>query len=378
MSLKQTAVSMVLGLVLIAAAGVPNAGALEPDAGFAPVPSGFPPNGLRPLPADQVAQLAVSPPAPALQMPDSLDWRAEGIITPSRSQDHCGACWAFAAIACIEAKAIQAGAPPTLDLSEQFPISCDTLITFIPPNEYRSDGCCGGFVFVFDFLSDNAAIAETHFAWGDGDFDGEGPRACAAEPDWNTIPCPSSWPPHAGWRVTSWNLLPVGLDNLPTVATLKTALQDGPVWLGYYVYEDFYTYWQTADPEEVYQRQTGANTGGHAVLLIGYNDRLNAWLVKNHWGATAGPNDDGTFWVHYTDHNCSFGLNATVVNGVIGGLTEEHACCVGDECFLVSGAECIALGGDWLESVDACDPSPCPTPIKEVSFGTLKDLFREQ
>lgn len=37
------------------------------------------------------------------------------------------------------------------------------------------------------------------------------------------------------------------------------------------------------------------------VLLIGWDDAKQAFLFKNSYGATSGPNGDGTFWMSYED-----------------------------------------------------------------------------
>jgi hypothetical protein len=241
-------------------------------------------------------------------LPESLDWRDSGIVTPAREQLSCGACWAFAGIACVESMCLLSGASPGINLSEQFPISCDREAR--PEfGGFRNDGCCGGSCTVFEFLKENMAIAEVRFPYGNGDFDGDGPRDCAANPSWGTVPCPEELPDPAGWRVASWNL--ISPQPVPGVVQLKAALQDGPVWLGYYVYQDFYAYWMSGDPDVPYRHASGPLLGGHAVLLIGYNNAGQYWIAKNSWGRT-GPFGDGTFHIAF-DANCDFGLNASQV-----------------------------------------------------------------
>jgi len=273
-------------------------------------PAELPPLGFQPLPREVAIGLEqpVGGGSGFRALPGALDWRDAGIITPPKAQLDCGGCWAFAGIACLEAMSVSAGADPGLDLSEQFPLSCDT--QFRPMYGVGNEGCCGGTVTVFEFLKEYDAIPEPAFPYDNGDYDGSGPRDCAASPTWNTIPCPSPHPPSSVWRVQSWSL--IAPQPVPGTEQITAALQDGPVWLGFYVYEDFIDYWFfNPDPAIPYRHTSGTNLGGHAVLAIGYNDIGHYWIVKNSWGTT-GPFGDGTFRVDYSD-NCDFGLNAAKI-----------------------------------------------------------------
>jgi len=267
------------------------------------VPEGYPPNGFRPLPQTVLMAKIEEPPEP-LSLPSSLDWRDAGIITTPKNQSSCGCCWAFAAIGCMEAMCRLAGASSSIDFSEQYPTSCDSAMYLGVTNE----GCCGGTVTVFEFLRMHESWTETQFPFNTGDR--EGARECSPGSGigaFNTVPCPGTpSPPLSGWQVSTWTM--ISSQQIATVAEMKTALQSGPVWLGYYIYEDFYDYWGSATTTP-YVHTYGANLGGHAVLLIGYNDSPGYWIVKNSWGATGGPFGDGTFRVDYNG-NCSFGINA--------------------------------------------------------------------
>ena len=56
-------------------------------------------------------------------LPDALDWRDKGVVSPVKDQGQCGASWAFAAISAVESEyCISQGA--LTDLSEQNLIDC--------------------------------------------------------------------------------------------------------------------------------------------------------------------------------------------------------------------------------------------------------------
>jgi hypothetical protein len=355
-------------------------------------------------------------PAPPFQVPTdlpvSVDWSTQ--TPPARNQSSCGGCWAFAATGMVEAMAIiQHGAPTTLDLAEQFPLSCD--VETHPIYGVANDGCCGGYVTVFDFYKNEGTLSETQLPFS-GDFDGDNPRpgCTVGPPPWATVPCPDPIPSGTAYRVDDWGLIRNdGL--LPTSLQLKARLQSGPVWLGYLVYDDFITYWFSAPADSIYRHTSGSLQGGHAVLLVGYDDELAAWTVRNSWGATAGPRGDGTWLMAYAS-NCDFGLDATwatvemtalpvaaccLGDGTCEVLEEEAcdsaggtwhetwedcdpnpcpqpaACCLPTEtCEVLLQADCTAAGGEWQSGTPGCVPDPCPTPTQRRSWGTIKETLR--
>jgi hypothetical protein len=369
--------------------------------------------GFKPLPPSVAAHHMGHVPLWA-HLPPTLDWRDSGIVTPAKNQGSlCGGCWAFAAAGCIESMCILDGAPSSFDISEQYPLSCDRAV--YPPFDTQNDGCCGGTFYVFEFFKNNRVICENEFPYGEGDFDGDGPRDCDLNPPWYTIPCPEPLPDDCDWRLLTWELLPWVGEDPPTVETMRAALQSGPVWLGYYVYQDFMDYWANADPDSVYSHSYGSLLGGHAVLLIGYNDPEEYWIVKNSWGLT-GPDGDGIFYVAY-DNGCDFGINATrctVEPGndlgaccSFGGECELllqaecadvgetwngapscspnpcpviWACCVAGECFMLTEGQCTAQSGDWRGAGQICaslgGTVTCQTPVERTSWGMIKSIYR--
>jgi fibronectin type 3 domain-containing protein len=74
---------------------------------------------------------------------------------------------------------------------------------------------------------------------------------------------------------------------------IKAVLADGhPVIIGMKTYENFMTY-----TSGVYNRTSGAYLGGHAMVLIGYDDGKKAYRIMNSWGEGWG--DRGFVWYEY-------------------------------------------------------------------------------
>lgn len=68
-------------------------------------------------------------------VPDSLDWRKKGFVTPPFNQDTCGSCYAFSIAQSIEGQVFKRTGK-VLGLSEQQIVDCS-----IP---YGNQGCTGG------------------------------------------------------------------------------------------------------------------------------------------------------------------------------------------------------------------------------------------
>ncbi len=77
--------------------------------------------------ASQVDAAPAPKPGRKLQqtVPAKWDWRALGKVTPIKNQGSCGSCWAYAAVAALESKALITGTKFSGDLSEQQMVSGD-------------------------------------------------------------------------------------------------------------------------------------------------------------------------------------------------------------------------------------------------------------
>jgi uncharacterized repeat protein (TIGR01451 family) len=223
-------------------------------------------------------------------LPTAYDARNDAIVTPPKNQGSCGDCWAFAAAGAMESHLLDAGLSfnPT-DLSEQQQNSCNLDMS----------GCCGGSMDSLHFWETRGPVYDPCFPYG------EGGTSC---PTQRTVPCSNG---------DSCPQLPYRVTNFYTVASdqfRQSLYDDGPSYWRFDVYQDFEDwYWDASTPAgDVYVNADTAagNTkkGGHAVLIIGWDDAKGAYLMKNSWGDTSGPQGDGTFWIAYSGHHNDLGF----------------------------------------------------------------------
>ena len=89
-----------------------------------------------------------------LSLPKSHDWRTKGVITPVKSQGHCGSCWTFASTGALEAHRCIS---EVLDCSRWTGLSEQQLVD-CAGGPFHNDGCRGGWP--------STALEYVHFAGG--------------------------------------------------------------------------------------------------------------------------------------------------------------------------------------------------------------------
>jgi len=228
---------------------------------------------------DAEALLAAAANAPAMLaaapgFAPAVDWRnykGGNHITPVKNQGGCGSCVSFGTSALMEAMAhIETGR--WVDLSEADSHFCS------------SHGAnCGGW-------------------WPDQCLDQAISRGICDEAG---FPYPSAFPGKNIWAGPPVCKLAPDRANRITKPTTRIALTDatqvknhltnvGPVTGCLDVFQDFFNY-----KTGVYHHVSGAKAGGHCVLVIGYSEPEQCWIIKNSWDVTWGQGGFGK--VAYAD-----------------------------------------------------------------------------
>ena len=214
----------------------------------------------------------------SVTLPSALDWRSfgGGYVTDVRNQRSCGSCWAFGSTAGLESSIlIRNGTPGTeLDLSEQVLVSCDSGDWGSP-----SGGCEGG-ALVDDYLVNTGLPLESCFSYDAVD------ESCG-------LAC-ANWQA-AAYKTPNYTWFSRYSSPTKSAASLKAALFNyGPIVVSFQVYGDFYYY-----RSGIYSYTSGGLVGGHAVLVVGYDDANSCFIVKNSWGKGWG--EDGFFRIAYSE-----------------------------------------------------------------------------
>jgi len=202
-----------------------------------------------------------------VSFPSAFNWHdinRSDWMTPVRNQGSCGSCWAFGAVGAVEACCNILKNDPNydIDLSEQHLVSSCC----------NAGSCNGGYpTGALDYIKDHGVPSEKCFPYRAKN------SACTPCDDWA----------NDSYKISNY----VHIDT----SDYKWALENyGPMVVVIRVPDDWF-YYKAGVYEPVWEGKVG--WANHCVVLCGWNDSENAWIIKNSWGKYWGM--DGYAYVKY-------------------------------------------------------------------------------
>ncbi|CAG9818516.1 unnamed protein product [Phaedon cochleariae] len=193
----------------------------------------------------------VSTPGVVSGVPDQVDWRDKGAVTPVKDQGPCGSCWIFSAVQVLESyHFLKTG--ELVSLSEQNVVDC-----------FSDDTCDGGNPQdAFNFVREHGINRESDY------------------------PYQQKWGQCHPYENKTLNIT---FDSLKYIESsvdpekqMKVAVaKHGPMSICMYVTAK----WQFYKSGVWYHKKCSERTN-HSMMLVGYGTEngQDYWLIKNSWG----------------------------------------------------------------------------------------------
>ncbi|XP_025817305.1 cathepsin B-like protease 2 isoform X1 [Panicum hallii] len=259
--------------------------------------------GVKPTPQSVLTDVPAKTYSRSLKLPKEFDARSKwshcSTIGNILDQGHCGSCWAFGAVECLQDRFC-------IHMNMNISLSVNDLLACC--GFMCGDGCDGGYpIMAWRYFVQNGVVTEEC----DPYFDQVGCKHPGCEPAYPTPVCEKKckvqnqvWEEKKHFSVNAYRI------NSDPDDIMSEVYENGPVEVAFTVYEDFAHY-----KSGVYKHITGGMMGGHAVKLIGWGTSdagEDYWLLANQWNRGWG--DDGYFKIIRGRNEC--GIEEDVVAGM--------------------------------------------------------------
>ena len=271
-------------------------------------------------------------------LPTYFDWKnkdGQNWMTPVKNQYNCGSCWAFSAVGTVEAQYNIAKNQSNYDLN----LSEEQLVSGCPV----AGDCNGGYHdLALAYIKNTGIVNESCFPYIDANCY-ENVCGCThgcSNAQCSDNQCSSS---QAQYKIDDYEKISDNITNIK-----NWLINQGPlsVKMWYADYEWDNNLIMHCNPD------SGWDKNWHMVIITGYNETGEYWVVKNSWGPDWW-NDGGYFKVGFDE--CSiqsqvYGVNLTIC-----------------ECSNWTSGSCGAgtcLDGIERQYTRTCSPSGCDTETK--------------